>query len=275
MLQDFIKKYDGQGIDFDGSFGNQCVDLYRQYVKEVVKAPQSPSVVGAKDIWNNYLSQYFDRVENTPSAVPRSGDIVIWGDKIGEFGHVAIFIEGNAVKFKSFDQNFPVGTKCHVQEHTYKGVLGWLAPKPSATENESNYKWLEQMFIERGIDITKGESFSRGKVQDIFDDAKKSSEQEQYIISVEKELVGAREEAGSWEARYDLADSGRKRAEEEAGKNLIRANGLQRDLDNASRLIDQLQKQEPQFRYIYLEKEYQKILESKKLNLLIAIGGVK
>lgn len=52
-LTQFIKTYLGKKVDFDGMYGNQCVDLYRQYCKDVLNVPQSPSVPGAKDIIDN------------------------------------------------------------------------------------------------------------------------------------------------------------------------------------------------------------------------------
>ena len=128
-FDEFVAKYNGKGIDFDGSFGNQCVDLYRQYVKEVLNLPQSPPVPSAKDIWNTYLAAHYDRIANTPSGVPQKGDIVIWGTGIGPDGHVGVFTSGDVWRFNSFDQNFPTGTLCHVQVHNYTGVLGWLRAK--------------------------------------------------------------------------------------------------------------------------------------------------
>lgn len=139
-VDEFFSKYEGKGINYDGKYGNQCVDLYRQYVKEALSAPQSPPVRGAKDIWSTYLSEHFDRVENTPNAVPQKGDIIIWGSTLGTFGHVAVFVSGDKNSFTSFDQNFPVeghynesgdfiGTGvCHFQPHSYYAVLGWLRP---------------------------------------------------------------------------------------------------------------------------------------------------
>jgi len=69
-LNEFFGKYEGRGIDYDGSYGFQCVDLYRQYVKEVLEAKQSPSVPGAKDIWTNYLTDVFTKISNNPDNAP-------------------------------------------------------------------------------------------------------------------------------------------------------------------------------------------------------------
>ena len=130
IADDFFNKYNGKGVDWDGYYGFQCVDLYRQYVKEVVGCPQSPGVTGAADIWDTYLKEYFDRIANTPEGVPTKGDIVIWSKNAGGgFGHVGIASVGDTNTFTSFDQNWPVGSVCHFQPHNYTNVLGWLRPK--------------------------------------------------------------------------------------------------------------------------------------------------
>lgn len=129
-LQAFIDKWNGEGIDVDGyppSNPFQCVDLYRKYCSEVLEIPQSPGVTGAVEIWDTYLKDKLDKIENTLTAVPQKGDIVIWAMKT--YGHVAVYTEGDVNSFKSFDQNYPVGSKCHIQSHNYNGVLGWLRPK--------------------------------------------------------------------------------------------------------------------------------------------------
>lgn len=124
---DFFKKYDGQKIDYDGFYDGQCVDLYDQFCKDVINCPIY-LVAGAKDIFTNYPTDYFTRVLNTPDAVPETGDVIIWGSGLGEYGHVAIFSEGDVDSFTSFDQNYPTGSKCHFQKHNYNSVLGWLHP---------------------------------------------------------------------------------------------------------------------------------------------------
>lgn len=186
----FIAKYDGKGIDWDGQFGNQCVDLYRQYAKEVLGFPQSPPVPGAKDVWNTYLADKYERIDNTPSGVPQKGDIVIWGAKYGPFGHIAVFLEGDASKFKSFDQNDPVGTKCHIQEHkSYTGVLGWLRPRVQPPVEE--FKWFKGLLTENGIALSDAE----GRTREIFDQAKKY---EQAQKERDKAIRDASEAKGKW-----------------------------------------------------------------------------
>lgn len=137
-LQDFIQEWTDKKCKFPTGFGGECMDLYRQYCKEVAQVPQSPPVKGAVNVWDNF-DPSFDRIANTPTGVPEPGDIVIWGTKVGEFGHIAVFVSGTSKKFQSFDQNWPAGSLCHIQDHTYNGVLGWLHKKPeSATTQPDN-----------------------------------------------------------------------------------------------------------------------------------------
>lgn len=111
----------------------QCVDLFRQFNKEVLGIAQPKGVNGAKDFWNNYdkdanLHNNFDRIANTPSFVPQLGDVAIWGN--GTYGHIAICTgKGDVNRFESFDQNYPTGSVCHYVTHNYSGFLGVLRPK--------------------------------------------------------------------------------------------------------------------------------------------------
>lgn len=127
-LDEFIAKYDGKGIDYDGVYGDQCVDLVQQYSIEVLEigAWGSGNAIGR---WENYPQDKFDRIANTPTGVPEKGDVLIWGTGVGQYGHIAVFINGDTNSFNSFDQNWPVGSKCHVQSHDYNNLLGWLHPK--------------------------------------------------------------------------------------------------------------------------------------------------
>lgn len=154
-LQDYINTYTGKGINWDGSYGNQCMDLYRHYVNWLGIPKQSMPVRGASDVWDTYLTEYFTRFVNTDTFVPSPGDIVIWKKTSAlPFGHIAIFVSGDVNKFISFDQNWPqegytdkdgnfIGTGTpHLQAHTYAGVQGVLRIKqeviPMANDEYGN-----------------------------------------------------------------------------------------------------------------------------------------
>jgi len=134
-FDEFISKRLGYGVDVDNYPKDnpyQCMDLMHIYCVEVLgisdlSVLRSPS---AKDVFLNFPNvtgnALFEKIDNTPDNVPQKGDIIFWGTEVGPAGHVAIFIDGDVHQFKSFDQNWPVGSLCSAVTHTYKGVLGWL-----------------------------------------------------------------------------------------------------------------------------------------------------
>lgn len=135
-LQQFIEKWNGKYCEVAGSANaqNQCVDLANAYIRDVLGLPII-EWTNAKDFPSKAGDSY-DYILNTPSGVPKEGDIMIWGGSTA--GHIAIFIEGNADTFRSFDQNYPTGSPCHVQNHTYltPPVLGWLRAKHTTAHDE-------------------------------------------------------------------------------------------------------------------------------------------
>ncbi len=136
-LDDFVHEWDGKGIDFDHAYGFQCVDLVQQYNKECLGFP--PFTGNAIDIWTTYPKDSYDQIPNTPQNFPSKGDIVIWGSAIGIFGHIDVCAADGATtgNFTGFDQNWPLGSVCHIQAHTYFGVLGWLHPKDPVVPPET------------------------------------------------------------------------------------------------------------------------------------------
>lgn len=90
-LTQFIKKYLGTKVDYDGKFGAQCVDLFRQYCYEVLDVPQLPSVKGAKDLIKN--NGKLSVTKDSALADYSRGDVLIWGaTKNNPYGHVAILV---------------------------------------------------------------------------------------------------------------------------------------------------------------------------------------
>lgn len=192
-LQQFIDKWDNKGIDFDGHYGYQCVDLYRQYVQEVLGCPQSPGVIGAKDIWDSYLSSYFDRIPNTPEGVPEAGDIMIWGSVYGAFGHVAIVTEATVSTFKCFSQNDPTGAVCGIKLYrTYKPTLGWLHPK----FKDSMYKGYDlsnsesmKIAVDTLVELQNGLLIRKEQVDQITNDLNKKLVDQATAYEKDKQLL--------------------------------------------------------------------------------------
>lgn len=134
-LDRFIEQWDGKFCEVAGSANakNQCVDLANAYIRDVLGFPIIE--------WTNAVDfpskggSNFEYIVNTPDGVPEKGDLVIWG---GDVGHIAIFLEGDANRFTSFDQNYPTGSPCKRVSHTYlrPKVIGWMRPKTTNMQQE-------------------------------------------------------------------------------------------------------------------------------------------
>ena len=133
-FQQFLTKWNGKYLEVAGSANakNQCVDLANGYIRDVLGLPII-EWTNAQD-FPKKAGPAYDYILNSPTNIPKEGDIVVW-KSADNVGHIAVFIEGNANSFKSFDQNYPLGSPCHIQGHTYANVLGWLRPK-KGTEME-------------------------------------------------------------------------------------------------------------------------------------------
>jgi hypothetical protein len=149
---EFIAKYNGKGVDYDGVAGVQCVDLAKLYLHDVFGI--NPGAWGDAhcyyDNFNNIpaLKNNFIRIANTADFVPKQGDIVVWSSSLskGGWGHIAIATgEGDTTYFYSYDQNWTgKHDKCTKVRHTYKCLLGVLRAKGKSTstsnsQSKSNY----------------------------------------------------------------------------------------------------------------------------------------
>ena len=129
-ITDFFNKYNYKPIDWDHALGYQCMDLYHQYVNDVLPGYPHPAAKGAAWLIGALPASHYTWYANTITAVPKQGDILLWNTSAGGgYGHVAIYNTGNVLSFTSFDQNWPVGSYAHFQSHNYFGGLqGWYRP---------------------------------------------------------------------------------------------------------------------------------------------------
>lgn len=146
--QEWIDQNIGKGIDFDKRHSFQCMDVYRDYVQNVLGFPQSPSVVGAAEVWDTYLKDYFTAIKNGPDNFPLPGDIIIYKKmkSNGNFGHIAIVENADLNTVTILEQDGLTNSVLKRRVHKYVGCLGWLTPKkpenilPQKTYTEEEYK---------------------------------------------------------------------------------------------------------------------------------------
>lgn len=144
-VKQFISYYlEIGGVDFDGAYGKQCVDLFRAFHRDVLGRNKQPrGVVGAKDFWANYdtdseLKDNYTKIPNTADFVPIEGDVMVW--KNGTYGHIAICTgDGDKNYFKSLDQNWTNNREINIVTHNYTNVFGVLRPKELDMSDEKIY----------------------------------------------------------------------------------------------------------------------------------------
>lgn len=130
-LGEFYQKYAGKRLDFDGSYGAQCWDLFQFYNREVVGNPY----VVSGDAWQLYEAvpgSFYTKVDS-----PKFGDVAIWKKSFGGYGHVAIVWDNG----QFFSQNYP-DTKNHtpssLQTIPTNSILGYLRPKKFMTAYDTS-----------------------------------------------------------------------------------------------------------------------------------------
>lgn len=159
----FKAKYLGKYVDFDGSYGAQCVDLFRFYIRDVMTTPQPNGVTGAADFWANYatdpnLNQYFNKISNTPDGLPSQGDVVIWNKKYGPFGHIAVVDSADINSVTCLSQNDPTGQPTILKTYKYTNIYGWLQPKESMTDTIAVEKKVFEELVGKSA---KADEFAR------------------------------------------------------------------------------------------------------------------
>ncbi len=129
-FNEFIEKVKAMGgVDTDGYYGKQCMDLYNYYCNNVLGL-QNVGAISAKEILNNpNIMNNVERIDNYKEFVPEKGDIAV-GD-IGKYGHVCICLGiGDVKSFRSLDQNWKE-QQLTEENHNYldMGKLVFLRPK--------------------------------------------------------------------------------------------------------------------------------------------------
>lgn len=135
-FQDFFNQYNGQSnVGNTTANRGQCVGLEAVWCD----ALGLPHIWGdACDLFVNADEKFYEKILNTPDAIPQEGDIIVWPLKFnGTAGHTGIATKNcTLANLECFEQNDPLGSNCHIK--IYKGtsytiVIGWLRPIVTVT----------------------------------------------------------------------------------------------------------------------------------------------
>lgn len=210
LKKDTLGKY----LTVTGADARQCTATFHYYTNLL----KTPIVWGnAVDLYTNASTAYWTKIPNTPSAVPKQGDVIIWGAMPGNpYGHVGIFDNGNVNSFTSLDQNWPTGSVVHLQKHAnYAYVKGWLrykapAAKPTAPAKATKAQ-ADALYVEllgRHIDEPAIKLRTSQTVDEIRTALLASAERQAYLARKAKEeaaKVAAQKAAAIAEAKAKAA----------------------------------------------------------------------
>lgn len=145
-------------IDYDGIWGSQCVDLIKNYTKEVLWVRLGTFGGSARSGWlntaNTFLSESWKKHINdtaNPNQVPFPGDIIFF-DR-GEYGHVAIVLDAKKWenRIEILEQNVGNGDGQWDDDATkksvvsYSDVYGWYEYIWNTKSVQSEYGKLERI----------------------------------------------------------------------------------------------------------------------------------
>ena len=131
-LKEFFDNTYGRKIDFDGAYGAQCVDLFRQYNKDVYGWPHTGGVEGAKDLYLKYESlpeekRRYERIPYSAGKQPVEGDVIIYdASPSNQYGHVAIVLFSTPAHIIVYEQDGYKQDGAKVGVRSYERCLGWL-----------------------------------------------------------------------------------------------------------------------------------------------------
>lgn len=127
----WVRNQVGKGIDYDGIYGNQCVDLIKAYYAYLGVSPVGGN---GSDYTSNSLPSGWQRIKG---ASPKPGDILVYTGGYNNYGHVAIYEADRITYHQNFD-NHPYIEKI---TYAYNGLSNpyWGVIRPDFTIHTHNY----------------------------------------------------------------------------------------------------------------------------------------
>ena len=139
----------GKHIDEDGAYGDQCVDVFINYVKYLYPGKPWSAITGignANTLFARSSSTYFAKILNdhsNPNQLPRTGDVAVFaGTPTNSAGHIAVVDGANADGMNLIQQDGLIDLDAQGNAHgvcyesfrrwNQSPCIGWLRPKTSA-----------------------------------------------------------------------------------------------------------------------------------------------
>lgn len=139
-LDEFVKKYEGKKVDYDGYYGAQCVDLVRLYIRLVWGLPQPKNIISAYEAYTHWLrcGNGFDEISWKSLTKIARGDLVVFPPTDTNLhGHIAIVLDIADGEVLCFEQNGFTQKGAEQKRRPLDAVFGCL------TLNEKRKRSLE------------------------------------------------------------------------------------------------------------------------------------
>lgn len=133
---DWVRNQVGKGIDYDGVYGNQCVDLIKAYYNYLGVSPVSGN---GSDYTFNPLPSGWQRIEG---ATPQPGDVLVYTGGYKDYGHVAIYEADRIHYHQNFnDKKYQQGDQIQCIGYMYNGLTTpyWGIIRPDFSTHTHNY----------------------------------------------------------------------------------------------------------------------------------------
>lgn len=133
----------GKGVDFDGYYGTQCVDLPNWILGKFF----GKSIWGnAIDLLNSAKQAGYTVIYDAPGVNPKAGDIFVMRVSSHIYGHTGLVIaDSDGYSIKTIEQNvdgnadaLTVGGPARYITRSFNGVVGWIRPPYSNTTQTTN-----------------------------------------------------------------------------------------------------------------------------------------
>ncbi|EGQ1279455.1 SH3 domain-containing protein [Staphylococcus pseudintermedius] len=152
----YIQNHIGVGVDFDGYYGYQCMDLAVDYMFKLSNG--NVRLFGnAYQAKNNSLGNYAKVYPNATNFLPEVGDIVVWYPKSwnANYGHIGIVKEANLNQFTSLEQNIignlTYGEVGRLATHNYNDVAYFIRPNFSNKSHQPNASYSDTQLNPQAI----------------------------------------------------------------------------------------------------------------------------
>lgn len=115
FVDDFVEEWNGKqfnvngrNINFDGRYGNQCMDLWNFFLEELGVPKGWTRNPDAAGVWENTKGSYYQQFDGIlPNQKAKKGDVFIYNRKAWGtgYGHIGIVLEDLGDKLKVFEVN--------------------------------------------------------------------------------------------------------------------------------------------------------------------------